>query len=349
VSAPPLRFAFLVYLGRSGSTYLSRQLDGASQDVLVTPELNFAVSAALAGDAAVRALAPEALVRFVRHDLQIANLDLPDDQLDALVRGCAGQGVRALCETLVRAHAQKRGREPRIVVIKKSVAQLAAGKLEAVFPEVVFIHVRRDARAVVNSLIHTESVYDPGVQLGRGDPVHAARMWVRQLDSVAALARREPGRVIEVAYESLIRAPEETLARLMAELSAKSGVPLRAAAGDAGFVVPERERGLHRLVTGAPVEARTEGWQVELGRANGIAVESIAKDWLARCGYEPYFLRGQGAATIAAARARAELAHAGITARHYAWRAGILAKLLFRDPGLAGARLREALFQRFGG
>jgi hypothetical protein len=344
-----LRFAFLVYLGRSGSTYLSRQLDGASQDVLVTPELNFIVSAALAGDPAIRALAPDALVRFVRHDLQIANLDLPDDELDALVRGCAGRGVRALAETLVRAHAQKRGRDPRIAVIKKSVAHLAARKLEAVFPEVVFIHVRRDARAVVSSLIHTESVYDAGVPLGRGDPVHAARLWVRQLDSVAELARREPGRVIEVAYESLIRAPAETLAALVAELAAKSGVPLRGAANDAGFLVPERERGLHRLVTQDPVEARTEGWRSELGRANGIAVEAIAREWLDRAGYPPHFLVGESAAAVAGARLRAELRHAGITARHYAWRAGILAKLLLRDPGLAGARLREALFQRFGG
>jgi sulfotransferase family protein len=345
----PLRFAFLVYLGRSGSTYLSRQLDGASRDVLVTPELNFVVSAALAGDAAIRALDPDALVRFVRHDLQIANLDLPDEELDALVRGCAGRGVRALAETLVRAHAAKRGREPRLVVIKKSVAHLAAQKLEAVLPEVVFVHVRRDARAVVNSLVHTESVYDPGMRLGRGDPVHAARLWVRQLDSVAELARREPGRVIEVAYEALIRAPDETLRTLVAELAAKSGVPLRGPAHDAGFAVPERERALHRLVTQHPVEARTEGWQSELGRANGIAVEAIARDWLARAGYPAYFLVGESPGAIAAARLRAELAHAGITARHYAWRAGILVRLLLRDPGLASARLREALFQRFGG
>jgi len=344
----PLRFAFLVYLGRSGSTWLSRQLDGASQDVLVTPELNFTVSAALAGDAAIRALDPDALVRFVRHDLQIANLDLADDELDRLVRSCAGQGVRALTETLVLAHARKRGQAPRVAVIKKSVAHLAARPLAAVFPEVVFVHVVRDGRAVVNSLLHTESVYDPGRPLGRGDPVHGARLWVRQLDSVAELAAREPERVIEVAYEALIREPAPTLESLVAELAKKTGVPLRGAAGDAGFVVPERERGLHRLVTGAPVASRTHSWKDELGRANGIAVEAIARDWLERRGYAPHFLVGESAAAIAATRLRAELVHAWLTARHYAWRAGILARLLFRDPGLARARLREALFQRFG-
>jgi sulfotransferase family protein len=344
----PLRFAFLVYLGRSGSTYLSRQLDGASQDVLVTPELNFIVSAALAGDASLRGLSPDALLRFVRRDLQIANLDLADDELDALVRGCAGQGVRALSETLVRAHAARRGRSPRVAVVKKSVAHLAVGKLAEVFPEVVFIHIRRDARAVVNSLIHTESVYDPGHKLGRGDPIHAARLWVKQLASVEAVAHRQPERVLEVRYESLIREPAATLESLVAELGKRIGVELRGAARDAGFVVPERERGLHKLVSQEPVEARTESWQRELARGDGIAVESVARDWLARSGYPPYYLEHAGALTIAAARARAELAHAGITARHYAWRARVLTGLLFRDPGLAAARLREGLFQRFG-
>jgi sulfotransferase family protein len=345
----PLHFAFLVYLGRSGSTYLSRQLDGASQDVLVTPELNFITSAAIAGDDAIRALSADALVRFVRHDLQLANLDLLDEEIDDLVRSCAGQGVRALCETLVRAHAAHRGRSPRVVVIKKSVAHLAFDKLRLVFPEVVFVHVRRDARAVVNSLIHTESVYDPGQMLGRGDPVHGARMWVRQLSSVAALAQRAPERVIEVTYEALIRESEKTLESLVRELAKKSGVELRGAAGDAGFVVPQKERGLHKLVSGAPVGARTEGWQVELGQTNGIAVESIAREWLARAGYAPWFLNGQSDLTIVRARLLAELRHARVTAGHYAWRAGIIAKLLVTDPGLATARLREAFFQRFGG
>ncbi|HTO54354.1 MAG TPA: sulfotransferase [Myxococcota bacterium] len=344
----PLRFAFLVYLGRSGSTYLSRQLDGASQDVLVTPELNFIVSAALAGDAAIRALSPEALLRFVRRDLQIANLDLSDSELDAQTRACAGQGVRALAETLVRAHAARRQRSPRLVVIKKSVAHLAAGPLAEVFPEVVFIHIRRDARAVVNSLIHTESVYDPGHMLGRGDPIHAARLWVKQLASVEELARRHPERVIEVRYESLIKEPAATLESLVAELAKRSGVELRGAARDAGFAVPERERGLHKLVSQEPVEARAESWQRELARGDGIAVESVAREWLERSGYPPYYLARANGLAIASARARAELAHAGITARHYAWRARVLTGLLFRDPGLAAARLREGLFQRFG-
>jgi sulfotransferase family protein len=343
-----LRFAFLVYLGRSGSTFLSRQLDGASRDVLVTPELNFVVTAALLGDEAVRALGADELVRFVRRDLQLANLDLPDAELDARVRECAGRGARELCESLLRAHAEKRGRAPRVVVVKKSVAHLGADKLLRVFPEAVFVHVRRDARAVVNSLLHTESVYDPGHMLGRGDPVHAARLWVRQLESVAALAARQPERVLEIEYEKLVRDPASELSALVAGLAARLGVELRAAADDAGFAVPERERSLHRLVSGPAVEARAEGWRDELRRADGIAVEAIARDWLARCGYPPHFLAHASPGEVTRARLALEAKHAAKTLRHYAWRGGILLRLLFTDPGLAGARLREGLFQRFG-
>ncbi|MFI5316309.1 MAG: sulfotransferase [Myxococcota bacterium] len=344
----PIRFAFLVYLGRSGSTLLARQLDSISRDLLVTPELNFIVTAALAGDAAIRALSPAELVRFVRRDLQIANLDLPIAELDACVRACAGQGVRALAECLVRAHADRRGRSPSVVVVKKSVAHLGADPLLEVFPEAVFVHIRRDGRAVVNSLIHTESVYDPGHLLGRGDPVHAAKLWVRQLRSIEDVGRRHPGRVLEVEYESLLRSPGTVLESLRADLAARIGVELRDARSESGFVVPERERTLHRLVSQAPVEERADRWRDELGRANGIAVEAIQRDWLRRCGYTEHFLAGKSAAAIARVRAQLYARHLGLTSRHLLWRGATLLRLLFSDPGLAVARTREAIFQRYG-
>ena len=37
-----------------------------------------------------------------------------------------------------------------------------------------------------------------------------------------------------------------------------------------------------------------------------------------------------------------------LTLRHVAWRGGTLAALLLRDPGLASARVREALLHRRG-
>ena len=343
-----MRFAFLVYLGRSGSTFLARSLDAVSRDLLVTPELNFIVTAALAGDAAIRALSADELVRFVRRDLQIANLDLPDAELDARARACAGQGVRALAETLVGAHAEKRGRAPRVVVVKKSVAHLAAERLLEAFPETLFIHIRRDGRAVVNSLIHTESVYDPGHMLGRGDPVHAARLWVRQMRSVEQVAQRHPRRVLEVAYESLLQAPEAELESLRAALASRMDVELRGPGGDSGFVVPPRERQLHQLVSKPAVGERADSWRTELGRANGIAVEGIEREWLRRLGYPEYFLAGASAAAVARARLPLELRHLWVTLRHVLWRGGIVARLLATDPALAASRLREALFQRFG-
>ncbi len=343
-----MRFAFLVYLGRSGSTFLARSLDAVSRDLLVTPELNFIVTAALAGDTTMRALSADELVRFVRRDLQIANLDLSDAELDARTRACAGQGARALAETLVGAHAEKRACAPRVVVVKKSVAHLAVERLLEVFPEALFIHIRRDGRAVVSSLIHTESVYDPGHMLGRGDPVHAARLWVKQMRSVEEAAKRHPRRVLEVAYESLLRAPEAELESLRAALASRMGVELRGPGGDSAFVVPERERQLHRLVSEPAVEERADSWRTELGRANGIAVEAIEREWLRRLGYPEYFLVDASATAIASARLPLELRHLGITLRHVLWRGGTLARLLVADPALAASRLREALFQRFG-
>ena len=171
---------------------------------------------------------------------------------------------------------------------------------------------------------------------------------MRQLRSVEDVGRRHPRRVLEVEYESLLRSPATVLESLRADLSARMGVELRGARGESAFVVPERERELHPLVSQPPVEERADRWRDELGRANGIAVEAIQRDWLRRCGYAEHFLVGKSAAAIAGVRARLYARHLALTLRHVLWRGGTLLRLLYRDPGLALARTREAFFQRYG-
>src|SRR5215468_7322235 len=112
-----MRFAFLIYVARSGSTLLARHLDAVSPDLLVTPEWNVPIAALRQGDTRLRALDAEALLRFARLDRQIGNLELDLSQLSASVADVAGAGTRRLVEALASAHAAVRGRAPRAMVI----------------------------------------------------------------------------------------------------------------------------------------------------------------------------------------------------------------------------------------
>jgi len=344
-----MRFAFLIYVARSGSTLLARQLDGVSPDLLVTPEWNVPIAALRLGETRLRALDAEALSSFVRLDRQIGNLELDLSQLEACTAAAAGGGVRRLVEALAEAHAAKRGRAPRAVVIKNSAALWVADALFEAFPEAVFVHIVRDGRAVVNSLIHTESSYDPGHPMGRGDPVHCARLWTAYLDRVDQLRARWPERLLTVVYESLIQNEAETLAGLRAELATRLGVELPPGAGGGNFAVPARERGLHALVGKPPQAARAEGWKSELSQSAGIAVESIQAEHLRARGYPLHFLAGASPREIAAARARETLRHAGTTVHHAARRAGTLLAMFAREPARARAVLRDAVWERVRG
>jgi hypothetical protein len=344
-----MRIAFLIFMARSGSTLLARHLDGVSADLLVTPEWNVPVSAVRLGDARLRALDADASLDLLRLDRQIANLELGDESLARIARECAGGGARELIVALARANAAKRGREPRAIVIKNSSALFVAEELIEIFPEAVFVHVERDGRAVVNSLIHTESSYDPGHPMGRGDPVHCAQLWSRYLATADALARRHPERVLPVHYEAFLAAPEATVERLRVGLSTRLGVELRPGAGAGPFAVPARERGLHALVEQAPQVARAEGWQRELSRHEGIAVESIERAQLAARGYAPYFLADATPSEVTRARVREYARHVARTLTHAGRRAAGLGGLAFTDRARAGAALRDALFDRFAG
>jgi hypothetical protein len=344
-----MRIAFLIFMARSGSTLLARHLDAVSSDLLVTPEWNVPIAAMRAGEDRLRGMDADATLRLLRLDRQIANLELDADTLAAIARACAGHGARALIEALASAHAARRGREPRVVVIKNSAALFVAERLIETFPEAIFVHVERDGRAVVSSLIHTQSSYDPGHPMGRGDPLHCAGLWVRYVRAYDAFARRHPERVLPVRYEDFLSAPETTAEDLRRALATRMGVDLRPGAGAGRFAVPARERGLHALVEQAPVATRAEGWQRELSRSEGIAVESIERVELEARGYRAHFLAGASPGEVARARAIEHARHLAITLRHGARRIGALARLALRDRARAGSTLRDALFERFSG
>jgi len=343
-----MRFAFLIYVARSGSTLLARHLDAVSADLLVTPEWNVPIAAMRVGEARLRSLDAPALARFLKLDRQIGNLELGDAALDGVARECAGQGARALVEALVREHAARRGRDPKLAVIKNSASLFVADRLIEVFPEAHFVHVYRDARGVVSSLVHTESSYDPGHAMGRGDPLHCAHLWLRYLDALDAFAARHPGRVTSLRYEDFLAAPERGAAELAAGLATRVGVELGPAAAAGRFAVPARERGLHALVESSAVGARADGWKRELERDAGIAVEARVRPRLHALGYADHFLVGASPAEIARARAATLARHGATTLRHLTRRAGRLARLALSDRARAGEALREAWFERFG-
>ncbi|MEC8191127.1 MAG: sulfotransferase [Myxococcota bacterium] len=92
--------------------------------------------------------------------------------------------------------------------------------LATIFPRARFVHVVRDGRDVVGSLLQRDWM-DPttGEKVWCcQSPKAAAEYWVHVVDAIREQGARLPGRYLEVSYEDLIAQPEASMRRVLAFL-----------------------------------------------------------------------------------------------------------------------------------
>ena len=134
--------------------------------------------------------------------------------------GLSPQAVRENFAALITGlfeHALTQSGRARAVE-KSPVNALVFRQLRLLFPGSPLIHVIRDGRDVVASLLQT-GWKDP--RTGRSlpytrDAAHAARLWLQYIQTVRAAGADEPSDrpIIEVRYEDLVTKPHKTLATL---------------------------------------------------------------------------------------------------------------------------------------
>ena len=282
------RHAFLVYANRSGSTLLSTQLSKRvdPQHLLIVPEFRFLEYLFDIGDAKARALTPSAIAMMVEDDRQVeANLRVPRDELIAILQSTIGEGLRVKLDRVLQAYLARNSPlvEPEVVLWKWGNAATYVHEIRTLFPEAAFVHVVRDGRGVVNSLLRSESPYFPGEDLARGSTLHGVHHWKSSLKR-----NRRPARagmeLVEVRFSELVQTPDEVCSYvegslgLAGELAKQRGVPT--------FKVSAREEGIHRLVNESPRNERIDAWQTELAEWRRFVVEHDAGRELQALGYE---------------------------------------------------------------
>jgi hypothetical protein len=152
--------------------------------------------------------------------------------------------------------------------------------LNAVFDEPLFIHVLRDPRAVVASLLEVAfwpdlHIWSEGgitpVQwesMGRQPVSLAASLWAADVDKARADGSALPaGRYLEVHYEALVAEPERVLLEIMAFARLEP--------------VPE----LAALLAGVKLKSRNEKFRRQLDEPQIQLVERTVGGVAARCGY----------------------------------------------------------------
>ena len=153
------------------------------------------------------------------------------------------------------------------------------GTLQRLFPDAQFVHVVRDGRDCVASLME--------MPWWKHDVRHAVSTWAQAIDEGHRAARRMPeDTYLELQYEALVTDPEPELRRLCAFLGEDYDPAMADPSGVARVAVPKRKK-WHARTRGEISQERQGSWSARLSEDDVALCESVLGRRLRAYGYEP--------------------------------------------------------------
>jgi hypothetical protein len=270
---------FLVGCPRSGTTLLSSMLH-AHPRLAFPPETRFLLPAYESrdafGDLSVRANRVRLGQRITGRGSRFRDLGLDRTAVvNAIADGppTLGSAFGVVWQEFARSRGKVRWGEKRPAYWRYMdvVSQL--------FPDAQFVHLVRDPRACVASLLR--------VHWTEGGVEDAAAVWVLAEREIHRFADRAgPETYHALRYEALLADPARALGGLCAFLGEEfdsSMLDYQEAAHD---IVPDRKT-WHDNTKGSLDQSRTDAWRVQLSRSQIRLVELAARRGMRRWGYPP--------------------------------------------------------------
>jgi hypothetical protein len=208
--------------------------------------------------------------------------------------GCFSEPCRDLVRSDVTARAKKNVRaalEPMLTrrrnrLLLKITGWPRIGFLNEIFEDAKFIHMMRDGRAVASSLLHVEfwrgwygpqewraGLLSPADQAiwesyDRSFAALAALEWRIQMRAMEAASRQlDPGRFLELKYESFCEQPVDTMRRVLEFAELPSSASFEAA------------------VKAASIRSTSNRWRQDLTPGQQAILDDLLGEDLHRLGY----------------------------------------------------------------
>jgi hypothetical protein len=189
--------------------------------------------------------------------------------------------IRRVYELYAEAHGKPRYGNKTPVFVRRMAL------LAEMFPEATFVHLIRDGRDVVTSML--EQAWGP-TRL-----TDAAALWKRLVEEGTSTgARLGSQRYLEIRYEDLVTDPESTLERVCSHIGLDPTPEMLRYHEDALDHLPPRVHHLDQNLTWPPTPGLRD-WRRDMDPADLETFEAIAGDLLEHLGYETRTLRGAAA------------------------------------------------------
>jgi hypothetical protein len=269
---------FLLYDSRSGSTYLSALLN-RYKGISVSLESAF-VSHIIEYRGEVNRDNIDSIVAHLQKEVQFRELGLDMDELKySLMKSENKFTKKSIIQAIVRQYFSKRDPKAACFIIKHPPYAYLSTVVD-LFPDVQFLQIVRDGRAVFNSKRKTTSLSGNKMTT---NPLKAAWDWRLKLKR----AEKFNDRTMTVFYEDLIRNQEETLQYILKKfnLSAEEKEITKNQA-DYFQNIGKAQKGLHQNVAKSPQIDAINNWEHELSKAEIKVYNFINREYLQKYDYQ---------------------------------------------------------------
>lgn len=250
------KLLFLLYDERSGSTLFSSLLN-RYKGISVSQESEFVTRIfEFSGDLSVDNF--DQLVLFLNDEPQFKDFDI---DLNMVKRRVANIEIpvteKKLIEIIVDEYFTQRDSDAEYLIIKHS-PYLHLDRIRNLFPEVSFLHIVRDARAVFNS---KKNNYSLDGTVMDNNPLHASWNWIQKLKKVS----KHEDITFTVRYEDLVDSTENVMNSVLQWMNIQNSLREKEKSRLDYFEgIGSRQKRLHENLIYEPISDFTYKWKNQL-------------------------------------------------------------------------------------
>lgn len=269
----------LTFMSRSGSTFLSSALS-EYKDFQVSIETDLLNCLAAIPESAFS----DPWTTYDRLGKMSLDLDriISREDFVACLEGRKGLTRHTVAESVLEAYFGDE--DARVYVVKSRGPAWNMDFLAAAIPELKFMHILRDGRAVMNSQFRTKRVYRGGYMAS--EPLSPAIIWRRKVALVDGFKEKQPERLYEVRFEDAVSDMNAVIQGIYCFFIGSGELERRDGAG-AGYKsnIPAPELSLHANVGKAPQKHVVSKWKETLAPCEVLVFEMISGKALQKKGY----------------------------------------------------------------